>query len=617
MQPLSTATSTGPASRPVAATAARFGAWLCVLILGIMSCLASAADDASGKEVAIGVFAYQGERAAMSDWSPVLSYLAKALPEYRFRLDIYDAESLRKAIVEQRIDLVITNPGYYVTMEAEFGLSRIATLVSPNIASSDRAIGSVVLSRAGRNDLPDLASLDGKRVAAVAPEAFGGYLIAAREMKGQGVDPESDLKELRFLGLPMIRIFEAVQRGEVDAGIVRVCMLEQMISEGRFKADEFRVLSPREEQGFPCAVSTRMYPDWPIAVTRQTDPALAKAVARALLGMPEGKGGLSWTVPADYQPVHDLYRELRVGPYEYLRDITPGAFARRFWPWLLAILAVLIAWVIHTVRVEYQVHRHTAQLRDSLQARKLAESRMRENQEQMEHLSRLSVLGELSGNLAHEINQPLTTIGNYARSILRRQTGGTLTPEAVTEACTEIANEAERAGGIVKRIRHFAKKRVAARDPVELSAIADEARRLIVGMLARAPDIRIDDSSKGKCQVMADGPQIQQVLLNLIKNAIDASRDLPAGRQSIEVLIEQADKRLLVHVVDQGVGLDAAQQAHLFEPFFTTKPEGLGLGLPICKTIIEAHGGRLWAEPNRDGPGMRFSFSLPCHESST
>jgi two-component system sensor histidine kinase TtrS len=114
-----------------------------------------------------------------------------------------------------------------------------------------------------------------------------------------------------------------------------------------------------------------------------------------------------------------------------------------------------MAWIIHTVRVEHLVHRRTAELRDSLHARKLAEARMRESQEQMEHLSRLSVLGELSGNLAHEINQPLATIGNYARSVLLRQSAGKLTPAALTEACTEIVNESERAGGIVQRIRHF------------------------------------------------------------------------------------------------------------------------------------------------------------------
>lgn len=572
------------------------------------------ASKVFGGEVAIGVFAYQGERAAASDWSPVIRYLNQALPEHHFRLDQYDATGLRQAIATHQVDLVITNPGYYVSMEAEFGISRIATLDTED-SHPARALGSVVLARANQPGLRVLADLAGKRVAAVAPEAFGGYLVAAREMLREGVDAESDLKELRFVGLPMNRIVEAVLRGEVDAGIVRACLPEQMANEGKIRLEDFRVLSGRQDADLPCSRSTRLYPNWPIAVTRQTDPVLAKAVARALLAMPES-GGMNWSVPADYQPVHELFRELRIGPYAYMREITPEGMVRRFWPWLLGLLAVLTGWIVHTVRVEQQVHMRTAELRESLTARDQAEAKMRESQEQMEHLSRLSVLGELSGNLAHELNQPLTTIGTYARTVLRRQERGNLTPEAISEASTEIAKEAERAGGIVQRIRHFARKRLATREPVSLAEIAEEARRLIVGMLARAPDVIIENRLKGNCQVLADGAQIQQVLLNLIKNAIDANRELPLERQNLRIVIESLDNRVAVHVIDLGVGLEAELLPHLFEPFFTTKPDGLGLGLPICKTIIEAHGGRLWAEPNQDAPGMCFSFSLPCNELS-
>lgn len=566
-------------------------------------------------EVAIGVFAFQGDRAATSDWTPVIRYLNQAIPEHHFRLENHDAQSLRLAIAERRVDLVITNPGYYITMEAEFGLSRIATLESPGTPAA-RTLGSVVFTRAERIDLQEIADLAGKRVAAVAPDAFGGYLLAAREMLRQGIDPEADLAELRFIGLPMSRIIEAVKQGEVDAGIVRACLPEQMAREQELSLAEFRVLSHRREEGLPCALSTPLYPNWPLAVTRQTDTVLAKEVARALLSMPSGSDVPSWTVPADYQPVHDLYRELRIGPYAYLRDITPEGLVRRFWPWLLGSLLLLLGWVVHTVRVEHLVHRRTAELSDSLAARERAEARMRESQEQMEHLSRLSVLGELSSSLAHEMNQPLTTIGTYARTVLRRQEGGKLTPEALCEACTEIVSEAERAAGIVQRIRHFARKRAAVREPVDLAAIASEARHLILGMLAQPPAVQVDNRLSPDYQILADGPQIQQVLLNLIKNAIDAGRTLPFERQGIQIVIAAVDNWVQLQVIDRGIGLDAGQLAHLFEPFFTTKPDGLGLGLPICKTIIEAHGGRLWAEPNADGPGMRFSFSLPCHELS-
>ena len=140
---------------------------------------------------------------------------------------------MREAIAAKQVDLVITNPGYYVTLEAQFGLSRIATLQSPHAARSGQALGSVVLARAERTELVKLRDLAGRSIAAVAPEAFGGYLIAAREMLRDGVDPESAVRETRFLGLPMTRIVEAVIGREVDAGIVRACLPEQMAREGR------------------------------------------------------------------------------------------------------------------------------------------------------------------------------------------------------------------------------------------------------------------------------------------------------------------------------------------------------------------------------------------------
>lgn len=586
------------------------------LFVGLVSLFCLSTPQAIGKTVAIGVFAYQGERASTSDWTPLINYLNQALPEHSFRLENHDAESLRRAVAEERIDLIVTNPGHYITLEAEFGLSRIVTLESLGVSAAE-ALGSVVLVRSDRTDLKELSDLAGKRVAAVAPEAFGGYLVAAREMLHSGVDPESDLKEMQFIGLPMNKVVQAVQQGQVDAGIVRSCVPEQMVHEGTLKAADFRVLSQRKVSHFPCAVSTPLYPNWPLAVTRKTDSALAKMVAHALLSMPQKTtDGMAWTVPADYQPVHDLYRELRVGPYAYLREITPEGLVRRFWPGLISALLALIAWIIHTIRVEHLVQRRTAELRDSLDARERAELGMRASQEHMEHLSRLSVLGELSGNLAHELNQPLTTIGTYARTVLRRQDSGHLTSEAISEACTQIVSEAERAGGIVQRIRHFAKKRAAVREPVDLALIAHEARHLVVGMMAYPPEVQIIDRLSEHCRVLADGPQLQQVLLNLIKNAIDAGRNLVTQRQSVQIIVEVIDNWVRLKVIDQGCGLEPPQLAHLFEPFFTTKPDGMGLGLPICKTIIEAHGGRLSAEPNAIGPGMCFTFSLPCHDLS-
>lgn len=236
---------------------------------------------------------------------------------------------------------------------------------------------------------------------------------------------------------------------------------------------------------------------------------------------------------------------------------------------------------------------------------------MRAGQEQADHMARLSVLGELAGTLAHELNQPLAAIGNYAQSLRRRVDNARLTDDAVREASGEIAAQAERAAGILGRIRGFAKKRAAVREKVAPREVVAEAIALFRGMLANAPDVELGDTLGGAASIEVDPPQIQQVILNLLKNGYDAARGLPSSRQRLAVTIATSgDGNVRVAVRDFGVGLDDAARDRLFEPFFTTKPDGLGLGLSICRTIAEAHGGRLAAVPV-EGPGSEFVLTLP------
>lgn len=599
----------------MSATSVRGHHWRALFLGALVATLAlfPAARSQAGPPVRIGVLAFLGSEVALSVWSPVVAHLEAALPERRFTLAYYDIAGLREAVRQQEVDFVITNSGQYVALEAEFGVSRIATLDSPGVPSPFRAIGSAVIARADRRDLNALPDLRGKRVAAVSEDAFGGFQVAWREFRRQGVESE-DFARLDFLGFPMPRIVTAVARGQADAGIVRACLLEELARDGSIRLADFKVLSPRRVEGFACGLSSELYPDWPLATLRHTDLRLAKGVATALLSMPASSSGYAWTVPADYQAVHELFRDLQVGPYSYLRENTLQALARRYWPFLLFFFAALAGWVMHTVRIEQQVHARTAALRAALAQRDAAEAGMRAHQEQLDHLSRLSVLGELSGTLAHELNQPLATIGNYAQSLVRRVDSGRYTPAILAEASREIAAQAERAGGIVRRIRAFASKRAAVREKRPLVEVVQEATALFGAMLPGAPRVDIDDRLPVGAAVEADVLQMQQVLLNLLKNAADAMQDLPPNERVIEVTLEQTGHHYRIAVRDRGAGLSPASAQRLFEPFFTTKPDGMGLGLSICKTIIEAHGGRLWAEANAGTPGMTFIFTLPADD---
>lgn len=599
----------------MSATSVRGHHWRALFLGALVATLAlfPAARSQAGPPVRIGVLAFLGSEVALSVWSPVVAHLEAALPERRFTLAYYDIAGLREAVRQQEVDFVITNSGQYVALEAEFGVSRIATLDSPGVPSPFRAIGSAVIARADRRDLNALPDLRGKRVAAVSEDAFGGFQVAWREFRRQGVESE-DFARLDFLGFPMPRIVTAVARGQADAGIVRACLLEELARDGSIRLADFKVLSPRRVEGFACGLSSELYPDWPIATLRHTDLRLAKGVATALLSMPASPAGYAWTVPADYQAVHELFRDLQIGPYSYLRENTLQVLARRYWPFLLFFFAALAGWVMHTVRIEQQVHARTAALRAALAQRDAAEAGMRAHQEQLDHLSRLSVLGELSGTLAHELNQPLAAIGNYAQSLVRRVDSGRYTPAILAEASREIAAQAERAGDIVRRIRAFASKRAAVREKRPLVEVVQEATALFGAMLPGAPRVDIDDCLPVGAAVEADVLQMQQVLLNLLKNAADAMQDLPPNERVIEVTLEQTGHHYRIAVRDRGAGLSPASAQRLFEPFFTTKPDGMGLGLSICKTIIEAHGGRLWAEANAGTPGMTFIFTLPADD---
>lgn len=562
------------------------------------------------QEVRVGVLAYMGIQAADESWQSTQAFLDEALPQYRVRLRYYDLEGLRQAAEQREVDFVLTNPGQYAELELDIGASRIATLVHSAHTLNGLSLGSVVIAAARREDLVRLDDMRGQVLAATTSEGFGGYQIVWRELAALGIDPGRKLAGTLFVGFPMGKVLDAVERGEADVGIVRACLLESMPG----WRQRFRVLSPRSETGLGCVVSTRLYPDWPIARLRHTSPAVAKDMAVALLQMPENIKGVSWTVPADYQAVHELFRELQIGPYAYLREHSLLALAKRYWAILALIAVALLAWLFYTLRVEHLIHARTNALRHALQERKAIEARMRANQEQVDHMSRLSILGELSTTLAHELSQPLAGIANYGQSLLRRLDNGRLTDAAVREAATEISHQADNAAGVLGRIRAFARKRVSVREPRHLATLVHDTVALFCGMLAQAPVIHIHDGLAPDTQVDVDALQIQQVLLNLLKNGLDAMRNLPEDARCIDISLSAKGRQICIAVRDYGVGLTSTQRQHLFEPFYTSKENGLGLGLSICNSIAEAHGGKLTAFAPDHGSGMVFSLLLPVYD---
>lgn len=250
----------------------------------------------------------------------------------------------------------------------------------------------------------------------------------------------------------------------------------------------------------------------------------------------------------------------------------------------------------------------TGFIRD-LSAKEATEARMQHLQSELSHVSRLSAMGTMASTLAHELNQPIAAVANYveaSRDLL--DTPGEETKAMLKEALRDAAVEAFRAGHIVRKLRAFVARGEVEKSVEPLGGLIAEAGTL---GFAGATELGIHhdlDVAADAGPVLVDRIQIQQVLVNLMRNAIEAMA--PAGRGNLVVFARAEGQYAHIVVADDGPGLSSDVADRLFQAFASTKRDGMGLGLSICRTIVEAHGGRIWASP-RAGGGTEFHFTLP------
>jgi len=245
----------------------------------------------------------------------------------------------------------------------------------------------------------------------------------------------------------------------------------------------------------------------------------------------------------------------------------------------------------------------------------LASEALREAQAALAHVTRVTTLGEVTASFAHELNQPLAAIVNNANACLGLLPSGRHDLGDVREALADIVSDADRASTIIERVRGLAKRSPQEKVPLRLVDVVDDIVALAATeSVARRVAIRADVAADLPV-VLGDRVQLQQVLLNLVVNGMDAMSTVDEPERRLEIRgrsdTQGGSPAARISVQDRGIGLDAGQMERLFDAFYTTKPHGMGMGLAISRSIIDAHGGRLWGEANQ-GPGATFSFSLPA-----
>jgi PAS domain S-box-containing protein len=263
-----------------------------------------------------------------------------------------------------------------------------------------------------------------------------------------------------------------------------------------------------------------------------------------------------------------------------------------------------------------ELSRTNEELYAEMQERISAEEQAARLQAQLAHVGRLSTMGEMASGLAHELNQPLWAILNYVQGGVRMVDAGSADTAKLRQALSSAAAQAERAGRIIQRMREFVSKGVSHQVVTDAEGLV----RGVADLLAieiRTTKVKLEiATAKGLPQVFVDPIQIQQVILNLMRNAIEAMAEMPASRRKLRVRTTAASEegRVEIAVSDTGEGCPPDILQQVFDPFFTTKKSGMGMGLAISKTIIENQHGQLTASPNDDG-GMTFRFTVPASRS--
>ena len=246
-----------------------------------------------------------------------------------------------------------------------------------------------------------------------------------------------------------------------------------------------------------------------------------------------------------------------------------------------------------------------------LTERQQTQTRLQELQENLLHVSRLRSMGQMAAALSHELNQPLTATSNYLAAAVRLLDAPAPDLARIRHAVTLANQQTQRSGEIIRRLRTFVTRGPVVRAPENPARLIEEASALaLLGAKDRAIAVQLVHQGNLPL-VVADRVQIQQVLLNLIRNALEAMGDTATRR--LTVTAKTCGEMVEISVADTGSGVPPSIGEQLFQPFVTTKDDGMGIGLSVCRTIVEAHGGRIWAEENPDG-GTIFRFTLPIAE---
>ncbi|MDW7733399.1 MAG: sensor histidine kinase [Methanolobus sp.] len=554
--------------------------FILLLIVGVLFLPGAGCEENVYK---IGILSQRGAEQSLNRWAGTAEYLSATVPNSTFEIVPMNYEEITYSVANDEVDFVLTDPLMYVELESSYGINRIATLKNTWHGGVYTEYGSVILTRSDRGDINELEDIKGKSVMAVNEHSLGGFWIAVRT---SGVDYNKDFSDLTF-GNTHDTVVYAVRDRDVDVGIIRTDILERMEAEGSINLSDFKVINSQQVEGFPFLLSTDLYPEWAFSRTESTSLNLAEEVTIALLSMPVedrqtqyGNNYAGWTIPLDYEPVQDLMRDLRLGPYKDYGKIPLSEAIAQHW-YLFALMLLLVGLVITYDRLTTE------------KVKKL-------------ELERSNNLKDLFTDIMrHDLLNPAGAIRGFNEILYSQENDGE--KKRILEI---IGRQADKLIAMIDSAAQLAK--LESSDELKLG-------EKDVGQLIRsvADSFAHELAEKNMTLDMVEGGPypsqvnevIEDVFANLISNAIKYS---PEG-SAIKIKVLDAEDYWKTEVIDNGDGISDENKPLVFDRFKRVDRKGIkgsGLGLAIVKRIVDLHGGSVGVEDNPEGQGSVFWVSL-------
>lgn len=533
-------------------------------------------------------------------------------------LKFLDRETISAMLADGEIDFLISESDFYASLAFEDKIKAIAMLWRAQAKSPSYSAASTIVVNAENEKIYTLTDIatGSYRVAATSSDSFAGFTIAKEPFAEKNLSWQAAFKNIVFTSNQNpLEVLNAVKTGTADVGIVPACFIEQVMIRNQAHLSDYRVINPQPVTEMACQHSTNAYPSLMVSYRNGVDSNYILDMTNALLGL-KLPFGTTWSMPENIRELYDLMYHLRIGPYN---NVTYSAIYRTFSEnrtIFITAIFLIVAGFFYNLIISVEVASRTKALKRALAEKDRISKQQEQTNEYISRLERTGIVGQMSSMIAHELKQPLATVSNYSRGLLRRIERGSADKDTIVKILKEIEYHTERANDIVDHVRSYAKPHEVKREEHDLRDIV--AKTVATFEKSGRTTVPVIVEGERRALVEADDWEIELALLNLLKNSADAFTEIhPAMRDEdedvIRIRIEDHEDTWWIRVIDNAKLVDESFTEQFFQKLETTKSHGLGLGLSIVSSLAERHAGRVWAEPN-PGRGVIVTIELPKYQ---